>query len=680
MMELNEVESHVAVRVRDAYKSYSNNVVLRGLNMTVSQGTIYGLLGPSGCGKTTLLRCMVGRCLLDSGCLYVKVKKREKVGYMPQELSLCEEMTVAEVFNYFGRLFGMNWRKIKSRGSELLKFLELPPASRLIGSLSGGQQRRVSFAISLLHNPELLILDEPTVGVDPVLSSSIWESLVKMANLQQKTIIITTHYIEEARQANTIGLMRHGVLLAEAPPLCLMQNQNCSSLEQAFLQLSQRQTLCDSSLIVTNNNPSSITNSEPSNPLEKNGVWRKQRFLAQLVKTFVWNMRNYHMLFFLFVLPVVVAILVNETLGKEDFGSAVGVVSLELKNGFQDCRSTAHYFNCTYSSRPLSCLYIDSLLDRSLIVKEYSNIDDAKYAARKGEVMGVIQFRSNYTDSVFQRIEDGSRTLDGVLNSSIIDVWIDMSNLWMSVTLKRDLIYDMLKLFQELFINCHSSPKLASIPVRFEKPVFGNNQPSFLHFSVPGLMTSFCFYLPVIFTTGSLMAEKSTGQLDRSLVAGLNLLEMVSAHFLTQIIVMSIQTLLMMCIGYVMYYNPLYGSLTLLLILLFLVENLGICYAFFLAIIFDNEKLALFTSTGTIVVLFTICGIVWPIQGMHYILRKVAWAIPLQPAVESYRSIAVQSHFLDHPTVYKGYISTIVWALVLTTTSYFIAQKKKILK
>lgn len=125
----------------------------------------------------------------------------------------------------------------------LFQLLELPSENRFIKNLSGGQQRRVSFAAALLADPELLILDEPTVGVDPVLRQSIWDHLVHLTKDGQKTIIITTHYIEETRQASIIGLMRGGKFLAEESPNKLMEMHRLDTLEEVFLKLSKRQNM-----------------------------------------------------------------------------------------------------------------------------------------------------------------------------------------------------------------------------------------------------------------------------------------------------------------------------------------------------------------------------------------------------------------------------------------------------
>lgn len=210
----------------------------------------YGLLGASGCGKTTLLSCIVGRRRMDAGEIWVLGGKPgtkgsgvpgKRVGYMPQEIALYAEFSIKETMMYFGWIFGMQTSEIMERLHFLLNFLDLPSQNRLVKNLSGGQQRRVSFAVALMHDPELLILDEPTVGVDPLLRQSIWNHLVHITKAGQKTVIITTHYIEEARQAHTIGLMRSGRLLAEESPQVLLNMYGCQNLEEVFLKLSREQ-------------------------------------------------------------------------------------------------------------------------------------------------------------------------------------------------------------------------------------------------------------------------------------------------------------------------------------------------------------------------------------------------------------------------------------------------------
>ena len=198
--------------------------------------------------QTTLLKCLTGRLRAHKGTVRVlgrvpgaveSAVPGRSVGFMPQELALYEEFTAHQNFLFYGKLYGMSEAQIREREAFLLSFLHLPPSTRPIKQLSGGQQRRVSLACALLHSPPLLLLDEPTVGVDPVLRARIWSHL-RTLSAEGSTIIITTHYIEEARQADYVGFMRGGRILQEGRPDDIIAQHSCHSLEEVFLHLCRR--------------------------------------------------------------------------------------------------------------------------------------------------------------------------------------------------------------------------------------------------------------------------------------------------------------------------------------------------------------------------------------------------------------------------------------------------------
>jgi len=230
-----------AISVEGLVRGYGRIQVLQGLGMTVDEGSIYGLLGPSGCGKTTLLKVILGFLAPESGKVEVKGEiPGSDVGYSPQEIALYPDLSIAETLRFHGRLHGMDADRILARQSWLIDFLDLPDPTRTVGKLSGGQKRRVSLAVALLHEPGLLLLDEPTVGVDPELRARLWDHLQEIS-ANGTSIVITTHYIDEARNADRVGLMRDGVLLAEDTPQSVMDSQSASSLEEAFLALCRRE-------------------------------------------------------------------------------------------------------------------------------------------------------------------------------------------------------------------------------------------------------------------------------------------------------------------------------------------------------------------------------------------------------------------------------------------------------
>jgi len=274
-----------AVLFSDVKMSYGQGKrkvnVLRGISMKVPEGAIYALLGPSGCGKTTLCNCITGRNRPTSGRVTVFNKVPGTpgsnipgpiIGYMPQEISLFPDFSIEETLLYFSKLYRLDPSRAADRIDFLVDFLELPDKKRMVANLSGGQQRRVSLAAALIHSPPLLILDEPTVGVDPVLRQVIWDYLVLLSTKEQLSIIITTHYIEEARAANVCGLMRQGKILVEESPDFLMEKYKSPTLEAVFLQLSRASDNSksgSSEVVVVSGGP---TNNNNNNNNNNNGI------------------------------------------------------------------------------------------------------------------------------------------------------------------------------------------------------------------------------------------------------------------------------------------------------------------------------------------------------------------------------------------------------------------------
>jgi ABC-2 type transport system ATP-binding protein len=205
----------------DVTKKFGDFVAVNNLNLQVFRGEILGLLGPNGAGKTTTVRMIA--CLLKptSGKIFVDgydavnepEKVKQKIGYMPQRFSLYEDLTVMENLEFYGKVYGLPRVERERRAKELLEFVELSRfVNRQAGKLSGGMKQRLLLACALLHEPELLILDEPTAGVDPPLRRRFWEYFREL-NRKGITLLITTHYMDEAENCTRIGIMNNGNLI-----------------------------------------------------------------------------------------------------------------------------------------------------------------------------------------------------------------------------------------------------------------------------------------------------------------------------------------------------------------------------------------------------------------------------------------------------------------------------------
>lgn len=227
----------INAKTLSVYKA--GRAVLRSLNFEVPSGSITGLIGPSGSGKTTLMRAIVGVQKINKGTLEVLGEKagsselRKKIGYVTQEAATYGDLSVAQNVRYFGTLV----RAEKSQIEEVIKQVRLDKQrNQLVASLSGGQRARVSLAVALLGNPDLLVLDEPTVGLDPVLRRELWQLFQELAD-QGKTLLISSHVMDEAERCKSLLLLRDGELLWHDTRERLQKEMNTSTVEEAFIAM-----------------------------------------------------------------------------------------------------------------------------------------------------------------------------------------------------------------------------------------------------------------------------------------------------------------------------------------------------------------------------------------------------------------------------------------------------------
>lgn len=217
---------------------------IHDLSVQIARGTITGLLGPSGCGKTTLMRSIVGTQILTEGSVTVLGQPagsgplRKRVGYMPQAATIYDDLRIIDNVRYFGSLYGMDAKS----ADEAISAVGLDDhRTALCGNLSGGQRTRASLACALVAAPDLLVLDEPTVGLDPVLRVDLWQQFHQLAR-RGTTLLVSSHVMDEADHCGDLLLMRDGHLLAHTTPTKLREDTGCRSLEEAFLSVIRHST------------------------------------------------------------------------------------------------------------------------------------------------------------------------------------------------------------------------------------------------------------------------------------------------------------------------------------------------------------------------------------------------------------------------------------------------------
>ncbi|CAG2106321.1 unnamed protein product, partial [Medioppia subpectinata] len=637
-----------AIDVRNLNFEYSKNVhILNDIHLQVPEGKIFALLGPNGCGKTTLLRIVLGRLKYKHG--YIRVFGEEPgsdrsdipgpgVGYMPQEIALFNEFTIQESLTYYGMIYHMEKDEIRERIDDLLDLLNLPEEGRPVSQLSGGQQRLTSIAVTMIHRPKLLILDEPTVGVDSLLRCRIWQYLEKMCRNFGITVIITTHYIEEARTAHNVGFMNNGCLLRQANPNKLMDEYSCRTLEDVFLRL------CRQKMAENESKKFSQLNSKRENTVEvykkidktefiepcveytgtkkerghnyktsatkSNKFIDKDRLKALILKNFIRSKRNPLVFIVFYLIPVISLSFCTLTIGPKPQHVTVAVY-----NGEADPK--------------LSQAFVDRIDKQFIQEIYYPTAEAAIESVVKGYNAYAMTFRPNFTDSFETRMIYPLDLNDEEIEDSKIRLYADMSN-----TVVGTYVYDyLLETFQAFLMDYSVSkgynPISFSMPVKFEQPIFGVNDHSFKDYVAPGILLAITNTLPIIMSAFLIIFEQKSGCLDRAYVGGVKPIEVLFAHMIPIVIGIIFQVMLIMFISFVVFGSTLRGSAVDVYILLFLQGLEGASIGLCMSLILPDEVYAMIGISALMLPLWICSGVLWPLEAIPYYLRPLTYWSPL---------------------------------------------------
>ncbi|GAB6022220.1 hypothetical protein CHUAL_006355 [Chamberlinius hualienensis] len=665
--------------------------VLEGLNLTIPQGIIYSLLGPSGCGKTTLLKCVIGRTAINEGILRVfghnpRSKKSKlpgpQVGYMPQVIALTDFLTVTETLKLFGKIFGMDDKSIAKKSEQLLDVLEMSShRKKLIKKLSVGQQRRISFAVALLNDSPLLILDEPTVGVDPVLRQSIWNYLTSLVKRTNSTVIITTHYIEEATKSHMVGLLLYGQLLAEGTPQALIAQHECPTLEDVFLKL------CLTKL----NNDGSITNSDENDAeagtSQSNGLNGHRRIHKQdpTETTFssgqkkckcgnviVKIKKKFRGRFFEKIKPTRLMALAEKSV-KDIFRFPVGIVALLVLPAL-----SMLIFPITIGNKlkniPVGIInhdydgigndYINSLDTEAINKVYYDDYNLAVNDAKLGKLMGILLLKENFTDSLIERFAHGILAHNESFVNGNIFMSLDYTNQPIAVSIHFEVLLALQKFVQVVLERTGLNPQLGNIPLQQLEGVFGEVSWNFQTFVAPTFLLILSSLFVMAATAILTVKKRDEGHFDRLYSSGVTSIELILSESMAQMVLMIPQLGLVLFVMFVIngFYN--YGSFILVILLTILQYMCGLSIGFFVIGVCPD----LLTSMAVLVSIFLTCvlsqGLFWPLDGMpvafRYICQMGFFALP----GEAMRNIMNRGWGLEHSSVLLGFSVLIIWTII----------------
>lgn len=223
---LPELDNDIAIQTNNLSRCFGDFVAVDNLSIKVKKGEIYGFLGPNGSGKSTTIRMLCGLLLPSSGQAYVagcnvwheSEKIKSSIGYMSQAFSLYKDLSVRENIEFFGGIYGLTGKKFKERFDFVLQVTNLEPyLERASGKLSGGWKQRLALACAIIHDPQVIFLDEPTAGIDPVARRELWDLLFELS-AAGKTLFVTTHYMDEAERCSTIAYIYNSKLMVQGTP------------------------------------------------------------------------------------------------------------------------------------------------------------------------------------------------------------------------------------------------------------------------------------------------------------------------------------------------------------------------------------------------------------------------------------------------------------------------------
>jgi len=241
------MHSNSIISVKNLVKKFGSFIANDNLTFDVKQGEIFGFLGANGAGKTTAIRILCGLSYPTSGDVKIaghdiyreREQIKKKIGYMSQKFSLYEDLTVYENIRFYAGIYGIDRKTIKLRTEELLEKLKMKEIrDKLIKDLPLGWRQKLAFSVAIFHNPAIVILDEPTGGVDPITRRQFWEMIYQAAN-EGITVFVTTHYMDEAEYCHRVSIMTEGKIAAIDTPLKLIEKYKAKNMDEVFLKIAR---------------------------------------------------------------------------------------------------------------------------------------------------------------------------------------------------------------------------------------------------------------------------------------------------------------------------------------------------------------------------------------------------------------------------------------------------------
>ncbi|NLO17178.1 MAG: ribosome-associated ATPase/putative transporter RbbA [Arcobacter butzleri] len=635
-------DKQTVIKASNLTMKFGDFIAVNNVSFEIKEGEIFGFLGSNGCGKTTTMKMLTGLLKASSGEIELFGKPiqsndlhlRKNVGYMTQSFSLYNDLSVKENLLLHAKLYQIESSKIKDAIKESLEYFMLQEYEEyLVADLPLGIKQRLSLATAVIHKPKMLILDEPTSGVDPISRDIFWEFLLQLSRKDGVTIFISTHFMNEGSRCDRISLMHQGKVLASDTPLKLMQNKRKNDLEEAFIEYLTQE---DENISISNNNSNYLKPSIKNNEKRFSFI----RAFGYANKEYLELIKDPIRVVFAFFGTIILMLVMG-------YGISMDVENLK-------------FAVLDHDKTPQSRDYIHNISGSRYFIEqnELSSYEDLDYKLKSGQINLAIEIPPNFAKDLLK----GKQTQIGV--------WIDGTQAFRAETIKgyvQGLHFDyLLHLYQE------NKSSLVDIQARYRY----NQDFKSIYSMIPAIIPMLLVFIPAILMAISVAREKELGSIINFYTTPVTKVEFILGKQIPYIIVglISFSGLLLICL--IVFEVIPKGSVLLLFIatLLYLCTTTGIGM---IVSTFTKTQIAALASAAVFTILPTVAfsGLTTPVSSLEGVAALMGNIFPASYYMNISRGIFSKNIGLD--SLYIDLLALVAISFVIFFINILLLKKEE---
>ncbi|OXA53873.1 ABC transporter G family member 23 [Folsomia candida] len=598
----------------------------------------------------------------------------QMLGYMPQDSALLNLLTIVESLQYFAMIYGMDESEIKKRIDFLTGFLDLRKINNVVRTLSGGQKKRVSLAIAMIHNPRILVLDEPCVGLDTLLRQRIWGYLSDLSKNYGVTIIVSTHYLEETKHCDTVGLMRGGRLLEEDNPSSLLRKCKVETMQEAVLHLCRQDEV---NLFAEKFESQNVTKLVSSARLSikasrKNNIHamcppRAKSNHAKIIqalnlKWLTRRRRDWRLLFGELICPILLSLIFKNIVGPEPHGVKFGIIHNDPSFNIND--PTCNYNNATKCFENVGlCDFLQNFETDKFTWIHVNAYHDGIRLVEKGDLLGIVEFPANFSlhmrNRMLQRNFADNKTIDG----STLPVQMDESNKILSGWARKIIMDKYLMFIENIAAACSFNVSISKPGLQF-RAIYGSIELFDVISSFkPGVIMLHVFLFPMGVAV-IWMEDRVIGFEGREYIAGVHLSHRIISAIFSQSCIILIQIGIFLGVMYNFYDVEIKGSWVLAVGLIYSCGITGLILGVMIAALCNRMLDLIFILIMLAPGQLFWTGAIWPPEMAPWIVRQVFAFVPITQMIKALRSICTRGWGITNPVVAMGFLPAVGWITV----------------